>query len=242
MFAPSRIARNFLRSQPAWNYGDKSKCLDLNRKTFDFAKLSSKDTYSILTSSIVPRPIALVSTLSADGIPNLAPFSYFSMVGHDPPLVSIAFALSQKRSKHTRENTLATGQFTVNIVNQDFVAAANATSVEAPAEVDEWKLAGLTPMRSQMVQPACLYFHKDLTPPDSEVVTTTLVLGLVRLCHVHESVLDPERRTVKPDKLRPVARMGGKTYATIEQGFELERPSWKTAKAVYESVVVGQSK
>ncbi|KAF7315611.1 SEC7 domain-containing protein [Mycena indigotica] len=273
LFRPTNTVRNFLRqsAQPAWKYGDKSPTFDLSlpRKTFDFATMGPKETYSLLTSSVVPRPIALVSSVSADGTRNLAPFSYFSIVqylivGHSPPLINISFSLSQKRPKNTRDNILDTRQFTVNIISEAFAAAANATSVEAPPPVDEWILAGLTPLSSKFVKPACvaesavslecevgifysfpprfhlvdhpakLYFYKDLAHPDSEVTTSALMLGLVKYAHVHPSVLDPQGQSVMPDKLKAIARMGGNTYASITEGFELERPSWRTARPIYE--------
>ncbi|KIP08478.1 hypothetical protein PHLGIDRAFT_69237, partial [Phlebiopsis gigantea 11061_1 CR5-6] len=101
--------------------------------------------YKILTSTVIPRPIAFVSTISSDGIPNLAPMSYFSLVAHNPPLLSVSFSLSKGKPKDSRENILATKEFTVSIISEPFVEAANATSVDAPPEVDEWLLAGLTP-------------------------------------------------------------------------------------------------
>ncbi|KAJ7770146.1 flavoprotein oxygenase [Mycena maculata] len=208
---------------PSWTYGDGAKpWLDptISRKSFDFTDLSSRESYKILTSTIIPRPIALVSSLSADGVPNLAPFSYFSMVGHIPPLLSISCSLSQKRSKDTRENICATKEFTVSIVSEALAEAANCTAAEAPASVDEWILSGLTPAPSTLVKPACvmesavsleceLYFLKDISPPNSELVTTTLILGLIKKAHIHESVLADDGSSVDPRKLRPIARMGG---------------------------------
>ncbi|KAF7321617.1 SEC7 domain-containing protein [Mycena kentingensis (nom. inval.)] len=227
----SRALSTFLRSspQPNWTHGDVSnKSLTGARRTFDFARMSSKETYQLLTSSIVPRPIALVSTLSDTNVPNLAPFSYFQMAGHNPPLVTLSFSLSPKRRKDTRDNILSTRQFTVNVVSEWLAEAANATSVEAPSEVDEWILAGLTPKQSTLVKPPLvaesavsleceLYFHKDL-PFDAEA-TTTLVVGDVKLAHVHHSVLDDAGTQVEPDKLNAVARMGGRIYARVDNGF-----------------------
>ncbi|KAJ7178503.1 hypothetical protein C8R43DRAFT_973569 [Mycena crocata] len=241
---------------PSWKYGGGSNDTWLDsrfpRKSFDFSELSTKATYALLTSAIVPRPIALVSTLSADGVPNLAPFSYFSMVGHIPPLISVSFSLSQNRSKHTRENISANKQFTVNIISEAFAEAANSTAAEAPASVDEWVLSGLTMTPSTVVRPACvmesavslecqLYFLKDLSPPGSELVTTTLVIGLIKKAHIHESVLTVDGSSVDPRKLRPIARLGGTTYSRVLEGFDLERTSWKTARETYEAILEGKA-
>ncbi|KAJ7096241.1 hypothetical protein C8R44DRAFT_812509 [Mycena epipterygia] len=241
---------------PSWTYGDgATPWLDptISRKSFDFAQLNSRDTYALLTSAIVPRPIALVSSLSAGGVPNLAPFSYFSMVGHLPPLLSISFSLSQSRLKNTRENISATKEFTVNIISEAFAEAANCTAAEAPASVDEWILSGLTMTPSTLVKPAyvtesavsleCeLYFLKDLSPPNSDLITTTLVLGLIKKAHIHESVLDADGSSVDPRKLRPIARLGGTTYSRVLEGFDLERTSWKKAKDAYDNTTGTVSK
>ncbi|KAJ7188153.1 flavoprotein oxygenase [Mycena filopes] len=238
---------------PKWTYGGASPWLDpaVPRKSFDFSKLSSKDTYTLLTSAIVPRPIAFVSTLSADGVPNLAPFSYFSMVGHLPALLSVSFSLSQKRSKHSRDNIVATREFTVNIISEAFIEAANCTAAEAPADVDEWILSGLTMTPSTLVRPACvmesavsleceLYFLKDLCPPDQpDLITTTLAVGLIKTAHVHESVFSADGTAVDPGKLRPISRLGGTTYARLLEGFDLERTSWKAARPAYETILRG---
>ncbi|KAF5354834.1 hypothetical protein D9756_005362 [Leucocoprinus leucothites] len=151
---------------PEWTYGDGMKLFkeeDQNiwgateaackRKVWDLEGTSSKETYQLLTSAIVPRPIAFVSTLSDDGTPNLAPFSYFSMISHNPPLLSVSFALSQRRPKDSRENILQTKEFTVNIISEPFIEAANSTSVESPAGMNEWLLSGLTPAKSVLVKP-----------------------------------------------------------------------------------------
>lgn len=82
-----------------------------------------------------------------------------------------------------------------------------------------------------------LYFLRDFSPPDSDLVTTTLALGLIRKAHIHESVLKSDGLAVNPDKLRVIARMGGTTYARVREGFDLERTSWKTAKSVYEDML-----
>ncbi|OJA14433.1 hypothetical protein AZE42_06430 [Rhizopogon vesiculosus] len=209
-------------------------------RTWNLSDSSPGEVYPLLTSCIVPRPIALVSSISADGTPNLAPFSYFSMVAHNPPLLSITFSLSPRKPKDTKENILATKEFTVSIISEPFIEAANITSVEAPADVDEWGFSGLTKISSIDVQPPwvkesavgleCELFHSyDIRPPNSGEVTNTLVLGLIKRAHVRESVLT-ESGTVDPAKLRAVSRLGGSMYARIGEGFELPRPNWKAIR------------
>ncbi|KAK1232337.1 hypothetical protein PQX77_004542 [Marasmius sp. AFHP31] len=163
------------------------------------------------------------------------------MVSHNPPLVSVSFLLSTKRPKDTRENILSTGEFTVNIISENFVEAANSCSVEAPASVDEWIVSGLTMEPSREVKPPCvkesavsieckLHFHHDITALDSQQITNTLVLGLIKQVHVRESVLSPDGLQIDPALLRPVARLGGTAYSRLTDGFELPRVSWKASR------------
>lgn len=106
--------------------------------------------YKLLISAIVPRPIAFISTRSADGqTTNLAPFSYFQMVAHDPPTFTIGFSTAltpEDKSKDTLRNLSQTGECVINIISEHFVEAANSTSVNAPYGVSEWDVSGLTPV------------------------------------------------------------------------------------------------
>ncbi|KAG5648512.1 hypothetical protein DXG03_003123 [Asterophora parasitica] len=129
----------------------------------------------------------------------------------------VSFRLSPARPKDSRENILANKEFTVNIISEALVEAANASSVEAPADVDEWILSGLTMVSS------------DISPPDSTEITTTLVLGLVKKIHIRRSVLDESGSSVDPSKLRPVARLGNRSYSRLLDVFDLPRIPWETA-------------
>ncbi len=106
--------------------------------------------YKLLISAVVPRPIAFLSTRSADGAStNLAPFSYFQLVGHDPPLFVVGFAsplAPEAGAKDSLRNLHATGECVINIISEEFVEAANSTSVNAPYGVSEWAVSGLTPV------------------------------------------------------------------------------------------------
>ncbi|KAI0093389.1 hypothetical protein BDY19DRAFT_923490 [Irpex rosettiformis] len=212
--------------------------LEKGWKSWKLNELPVKETYQLLTSAVVPRPIAFVASQSAGGVPNLAPMSYFNAVSANPPLLSISLTLSPRRPKNTRENILNTRQFTVNIISDTFVEAANACSVEAPAEIDEWIVSGLTPEPSESilvprVQESAvsfeceLYKHIDITALDSDKPTNTLILGLIKQVHVRKAVLSQTEDTVDAAKLRPVARLGGNTYVRLGDTFELGRPSWR---------------
>ncbi|VDB96176.1 unnamed protein product [Peniophora sp. CBMAI 1063] len=220
---------------------------DAGWKTWDGWDTPPTDMYKMLSSAITPRPIAFVSTISSDGIRNLAPFSFFQMVSFKPPLVMVSCTLSPRRPKDTRENILNTNEFVVNLISEPFVEAANSTSVEAPAEIDEWLVSGLTGEPSEQVMPervreaavsleCTLYSYQDIysdetdkSAPDA-APTTTMMIGRIEKAHVRNSVLQPDGLQVDPAKLRVVSRLGGNTYARVTQGFDVARPSWRDVK------------
>ncbi|TFK95210.1 hypothetical protein BDV98DRAFT_578144 [Pterulicium gracile] len=219
-------------SSKAWNEQEKD-----GWTTWNMQEMDMRDAYTLMTSAVIPRPIAFVSSLSEEGVPNLAPFSYFAMVGHNPPMLSVSFSLSPRRPKDTRENILATKEFVVNIISEPFIEAANATCVEAPEEVDEWKLSGLGMVPSDIVKLArvresavsfecTLHSSHDIQAPNSPP-TTTLVLGLIKKAHIRNAVLSADKRTVDAEKLQAMSRLGGLAYARVGEKFELKRPSWR---------------
>ncbi|KAF8493628.1 hypothetical protein JB92DRAFT_2749910 [Gautieria morchelliformis] len=235
---------------PGWKYGEGyeasagadewAKGEEGGWKSIDTGSIPPRELYPLMISGIIPRPVAFVSSLSVSGVHNLAPFSYFSMVSHNPPLISISFLHPRHKEKDTSENIRATKGFTVNIISEPFVTNANFTSIDAPEDVDEWIGSGLTKEPSTIVSPPrvkesaysmeCELFHlHDLFPPGASQMSGTLILGHVRVIHVRNSILN-ERGTVDADKLRPVARLGGLTYGRLGDSFELPRVSWKKEK------------
>lgn len=210
---------------------------ELGWKTWDMAQTSPSDATQILNSTVVPRPIAFVSTLSAENKPNLAPFSFFQVVAYHPPIVSVSFRLAPRIPKNTRDNILATKEFVVNLISEPFVEAANETSVEAPADVSEWDISGLTQEPSVHIKPArvkesavsleCeLFQSQDIFPDGATVPSATLVLGRVKYIHVRNTVLRSDGLRADPAMLRAVSRLGSKTYGRLGEGFELKKPEW----------------
>jgi flavin reductase (DIM6/NTAB) family NADH-FMN oxidoreductase RutF len=121
----------------------------------DIAAMGSTDVYKLLVGSVVPRPIAFVSTLSADGVPNLAPFSFFNVLAPDPPIVHVSVGRRADGShKDTAANATQTGELVINVVNEDLAERMNLASGEWPPEVNEFGVAGLTPLPSRRVRPA----------------------------------------------------------------------------------------
>jgi flavin reductase (DIM6/NTAB) family NADH-FMN oxidoreductase RutF len=193
-----------------------------------------------MTGIIVPRPVALVSTLDRNGVANLAPFSFFTGVGSNPPTVlfcpvvrTISTAASEAKPdlrKDTLRNVEETGEFVVNVVSEAIAAAANATAAEVPPEVDEFVLSGLTPQPSQVVRPArvaespaqmeCKLLQVIYTghEPGSGVI----VLGEIVRFHVLSTLVEDFR--VDPAGLDAVGRMAGNTWARTRDRIELIRP------------------
>ncbi len=109
--------------------------------------------YKLLISGIIPRPIGFLSTRSKDGSStNLAPFSYFQVINHDPPLFTVGFAGGLDNAKDSLRNLMETGECVINMISEHFVEAANATSINAPFGVSEWGLSGLTPAPCKTVK------------------------------------------------------------------------------------------
>ncbi|MGC9158828.1 MAG: flavin reductase family protein [Terracidiphilus sp.] len=218
---------------PAKNIADGSHSSMLS---FDPANCQQRDNYKLMTGIIVPRPIALVSTISRDGVANLAPFSFFCGVGSAPPTVLFcpALRLSDEPGKGEKKDTLRnveeTGEFVINVVSEAIAGAANVASTEAAPEVDEFPLAGLTPVPSQVVRP----FRVAESPAQMEcrllqVIYTgqapasgVIVLGEIVRFHVRASLVQNFR--VDPEGLHVVGRMAGNTWVRTADRFELARP------------------
>lgn len=220
---------------------------DAGWKLFDPAREEPRSIYKLMTSAIVPRPVAFVSSISAAGTPNLAPFSYFAMANHDPPMISVSINTRGDAPKDTAKNIMETKEFTVNIIAEPFVEAANFTSVEAPEYFDEWIGSGLTREPSTIIKPPrvresafsmeCeLYQSVPLVPPNKSNPTGYLIIGIVKLLHVRNAVLDKNGQVVDPHKYRSVARMGDISYSRVGEGFRLPRPPWAEVEEEYKKM------
>ncbi|CAD6442656.1 8d857540-f280-4b6a-92cd-93e1482dd199 [Sclerotinia trifoliorum] len=197
--------------------------------------------YKLLISSIIPRPIGFVSTRSADGTStNLAPFSYFNMINHDPPLFVLGYAGGLDNAKDSLRNLKETGECTINIISEHFLEAANATSINAPYGESEWAFSGLTPapcttVKASRVQEAHFSvegkveslkeFESRATPGKK-----TGVLAVIEGTRfwVRENAINEEKNIVDPAVLKPISRLGGITYGRTTEGVELPRPDYET--------------
>ncbi len=186
---------------------------------------SARDLYLLLTGLVIPRPIGWISTISASGVRNLAPYSYFNLMGSDPFYVAFA--------SHTEKDTLSNlrhvPQFVANIVTMHVLEQMNFTSADFPREEDEFAWAGLTAVPSSRVCPPRVAEAK--AHLECEVVQvvddgdTHIVLGRIAHVHVDPSVWKDGR--VDPTLLDPVCRLSGSAYARLGDMIRLPRPTWK---------------
>jgi flavin reductase (DIM6/NTAB) family NADH-FMN oxidoreductase RutF len=199
----------------------------------DPGSLPWRDAYKLMIGSIVPRPIAWVSTISGDGVLNLAPFSFFTAVAAEP--MTVCFSPMRRGSDGGKKDTLAnieaTGEFVVNIVSEALVGQMSLTSAEFPPEVDEFREAGLTPVPSVTVLPPRV--GESLVAYECKLLQVVqvgearpgagaLVLGTVQRLHVADDLLDQGR--IKLDVLKPMGRMAGNDYVRCTDLFALQRP------------------
>lgn len=200
---------------------------------FDAANLSIPEAHGLLVHCVAPRPIAFVSTLSPDGLPNLAPFSYFMTGGANPPSVVISPVSDRNgRPKDTLRNIEATGEFVINIVTRAMAERMNVTSAEFPYGVSEWEQAGFASAPSTLVHPArvsespfaleCRLYK--IVPHGDGPLSANYIIGEVVYFHVAEALLTGS--TLDPRGVHYVTRMGADWYAeaTQEAMFEMARP------------------
>jgi flavin reductase (DIM6/NTAB) family NADH-FMN oxidoreductase RutF len=192
-----------------------------------------QNVYKLLIGVVVPRPIAFVSTMAADGILNLAPFSFFTVASANPPVVvfcPMVPASGGNGCKDTLRNVESTKEFVLNIVSEDFAEKMNATSGDYPPEVDEFAVSGLTPLPSNLVRPprvAESRVHMEcrliqILRVSENPLGGSLVIGEVLRFHVADEIFDNFR--IDADKLRAIGRMGGPTYARTTDRFNMDRP------------------
>lgn len=197
--------------------------------TINPAEMERRQIYKLMTGSIIPRPIAWVSSVAADGTPNLAPFSYFTAVSADPPTVLFC---AGKRSvdssdKDTFNNVEATKEFVINFVDMANAEAMNITATEVAPDVSEFERTGLTPLKSDKIsaprvaespiQWECT-LHQIV-----DVGYAHIVIGEVVAMHFREDV-HQDNHYINVEAYDPLARLAGSNYATLGELFQLKRP------------------
>lgn len=198
----------------------------------DPAAQSERDNYKLLIGSIIPRPIAFVSTLSAQGVLNAAPFSYFTIVTADPPMVAVSVQRKQGVRKDTSRNAVDTGEFVVHIADESYIDQINQTAAALPPEESEVELTGLTPVASSHVavpgiaeasiRMECVLEQVIPLGGTPDAPAADLLIGRVVYFHINDNLVDNGR--IDPQQLRPVSRLAGNSYAKIGELFEIDRP------------------
>ena len=191
----------------------------------------------VLTGVIVPRPIALVSSVSTTGVVNLAPFSFFNAIAYDPATIVLGISRSAGwKDKDTLANIEATGEFVVNVVVDDIAAAMNSTAAEYPADVDEFEISGLTAAPSEIVSaprvaesPVNMECRlNQVVPIGDDAEAHALVIGDIALMHVRDEIIDGHR--INHRRLKPVGRLAGNMYCNTHDVYELVRPVYDKGK------------
>ncbi|KIV97320.1 hypothetical protein PV10_01082 [Exophiala mesophila] len=227
---------------PSWTYG--SGATDKSGESKSHVAIDPYEegrppvfNYKLMISGIVPRPIGFLSTRSKDGSStNLAPFSYTQMFNHDPPIFGVGFSGGIDNAKDSLKNLLETGEVVINMVGDHYLEAMNSTSIDLPYGQSEWATSGLTPGETKVVSPSRV--KEAIFSIEGKLLNTqefesrvnpgkkTGVLAVIEGLHfwVREDAINEDRNLIDPAVLRPIARLGGITYARVTDGVEILRP------------------
>ena len=207
----------------------------------DFTQITAYQRYKLMASLIVPRPIALVTTLGPTGVANAAPFSMFNMVGEDPPIVMISInRLHDGRLKDTAANILASGEFVVHLCDEPMAAQMHACGEALPSEVSELAHVGLHALPSKTVAPPriaeapvafeCVLHEKLET--DSRYV----FIGRVQWLCAREGLVDTATWRVRLQDYHPVARFGASFYVTTRDRFSIAGPDEEARRTAIDEI------
>lgn len=196
----------------------------------DPSQQKERDNYKLMIGSIIPRPIAFITSKSEDGVVNAAPFSYFNIVTSNPPMISVSIQRKDGQQKDTARNILNSEQFVVHIVSKPFVEDMNQTAAPLPFGQSEIDLTQLHLVDSQVVNVPtideakvameCVLEHHVTLGKDNEAVDH--IIGKVVNFNVEDDLVDNFR--IDPEKLEPISRLAGQSYSELGNIFEIERP------------------
>ena len=198
----------------------------------DINALPPADQYKLLSSTIVPRPIALVTTWSEKGGDNAAPFSFFNVMGENPPV--LVLGLETKRGsgalKDTTINIRDNGQYVVHMVDEALAQAMNICAIDFPDDESEASHAGLALVESSLVKPkrivaAPVAYECERIALLQISPGRNIALGKVVMMHVRDGLLDPVTHFIDPEKYHPIGRMFGRLYTRTRDHFEMVVPS-----------------
>ena len=206
------------------------RCFIIKRVIIDPQAIPASLAYQLLTTTVIPRPIGFISSLSPEGVANLAPFSFFNAVCGEPPMIMFG-AGNRHPLKDTLRNVQAIREFVVNIVSEEIAEAMNLTAADYAPHISEFGVSGLTPVPSDLVRPPRVLESPvnmecrvhDIIEVSSRPMGGSIVIGEVIRFHVRDSIIDKDM-LIDPDKLKPVARLGGPSYSRIRDRFDMIRP------------------
>lgn len=193
--------------------------------------LDYRDVYRLFMSAVVPRPIALVSTIGENGVFNLAPFSGFATIGVKPSLVHINIGRKRDgQKKDTLVNIESSKDFVINVVNEALAEAMNQSSAEYPSDVDEFKEVGLNPVKADIVKsPMVAESPVNMECQLVEIMEfgdlprrTSMVIGEVVRVHIKDGLY--VNGEIQMPALRVLGRLGGDLYCRTTDIIEMERP------------------
>lgn len=203
---------------------------------YDFAALGPAERYKLLVSFVGPRPIALVTSISPEGVGNAAPISFFNVFAQTPPLLILGLQdRPDGARKDTTRNILATGEFVVNLVDEAIARQMVVCAVEFPPDVDEVRMAGLSLRSSAVVRPG--WIAEAPVALECRLERTVaypgrwIVFGEVAHMHVRDACIDPTTLRVRPENYHPVARMHGDNYVVARDWQVLRKMTyeeWRT--------------
>lgn len=198
---------------------------------YDPKELEQKAIYKLLSGIVIPRPIGWISSISEDGILNLAPFSFFNAVGDDPPHVMFSAGRGVNSNQDTVKNVLATKQFVVNMVTEELVEQMNITAQGIPTDESEFDLANLTPIPSLKVKPPrvkespitmeCELVHH-YTLEDNKFGGSTILIGKILMFHIDEKMM-LDNYNINQENYQPISRLAGSNYSKIGEIFSVKR-------------------
>ncbi|WP_077324857.1 flavin reductase family protein [Virgibacillus siamensis] len=199
--------------------------------SFDPKNNTERENYKLLIGSIVPRPIAFVTSVAGDGTINGAPFSYFNIVSSNPPMISVSTQRKNGEQKDTARNITGNKEFVVHIVDEENVEKINLTAASLAPNVSEVEKADLSPIDSEIVTVPgikeakvrfeCKLEHS-LELGENQSIGTDLLIGKVVRFHIAEEIY--ERGRINHQFLGAVSRLAGSNYAKIGDVFSIERP------------------
>lgn len=201
-------------------------------RKIDPKQLSERENYKFLIGSIIPRPIAFVTSLSEEGVVNAAPFSFFNIVSSNPPMISVSIQRKKGEQKDTARNIRTQEQFVVHIVDTENVEQVNDTAASLPPNESEIAVAGLSLVKSEKidvpgvkeakVRLECVLEKALELGGDDNHPGCDLIIGKVVYYHIEESLYENGR--IDSEGLAAISRLAGNDYAKIGEQFTIERP------------------